>query len=254
MTTYFDIAYLSLLPVALFAYFVGGAVKGTLGLGMPITVVSLMSLVSDARTAVLLVLFPILITNLWQCHNSGKFYAVCRQYWRLGLCMTITLLTTSFLAVELSVSIVSLSVGVAVILFACINLCSTALTIPDRLDTCAQCVAGCVTGVLGGISGLVVVPLVLYFSARKLDKDTFVESICPFFLLGGCLLITSYTSNGLFTPELALLSLLLVIPAVLGVIIGTRLRKTIPNEQFRRFVLYLFLLMGINMVFHSLVN
>ena len=254
MSSIYEIAAVQLLPVALFAYFVGGTVKGTFGLGMPITVVSLMSLVTDARTAVILVLFPILITNLWQCHISGKFYSVCQRYWRLGLCMAATLLISSYAAVQVSVVWVNFSVGVAVILFAGVNLWSRIPAVPDRLDARAQCIAGCCTGVLGGVSGMVVVPLVVYFSARKLDKDAFVESVCPFFLLGGGLLIAGYFSNGLLTTELALLSLLLVVPAMLGVLVGTHIRRKIPGDRFRRFVLYLFLLIGMNMVFRSLVS
>lgn len=238
----------SLLLFAVFAYFIGGAVKGALGLGMPVTAVSLMCLVADARTAVLLVLIPIIATNLWQIMRSGQEFLVYQKYWKLALSMTVILLGTSGLAAVVSVESVTLFLGAAVVLFSCMSLWIKLPAIPDSMDSKAQLIAGVSAGVLGGISGLVVVPLTAYFTARNLDKETFIAHTSPFFLLGGFLLVASYTSNGLFTLDVAICSLALVVPAVAGVVIGECIRRFMPDQQFRRFVLFVFLVMGVNLM------
>ncbi|NND89713.1 MAG: hypothetical protein HKN42_02530, partial [Granulosicoccus sp.] len=48
---------------AFFIYFVAGVVKGTLGIGFPTTAVSLLAQVTDARTAISLVVIPVVVTN-----------------------------------------------------------------------------------------------------------------------------------------------------------------------------------------------
>lgn len=242
-----------LLAITLITYFIGGVVKGTLGLGMPITVVSVMTFVIDARTAVLLVLMPVVITNLWQIIHSGQLLQVLRRYWKLTVSMSYFLISTSVLAANVPIHIVMLSIGVAVVLFAALNLWISMPEIPDQYDGAAQLMAGLFTGVLGGISGLIVVPLVAYFSACNLDKDSFITVTSPFFLLGGCLLIVSFSQSGLFAPDMALLSTLLVVPAVAGLLAGEKIRRHLPADIFKRLVLIIFFLMGVNMIFKGVM-
>jgi len=61
---------LSILLAALFIYLVAGIVKGMLGIGFPTAAVSLMAQVTDARTAITLVIMPMLVTNIWQVYRS----------------------------------------------------------------------------------------------------------------------------------------------------------------------------------------
>jgi len=64
---------LSILLAALFIYLVAGIVKGMLGIGFPTAAVSLMAQVTDARTAITLVIMPMLVTNIWQVYRSRRF-------------------------------------------------------------------------------------------------------------------------------------------------------------------------------------
>lgn len=250
-TTTYSIEFL--LAITLITYFIGGVVKGTLGLGMPITVVSLMSFFIDARTAVLLVLVPFVITNLWQITNTRQLMNVLRHYWRLTLSMSYFLISTSILTANISVHVVLLSLGVVVVLFAAMNLWIKIPEIPEHHDGAAQLMAGLFTGVLGGISGLIVVPLAAYFSTCNLDKDSFIAATSPFFLLGGFLLIISFTQIGLFATDMALLSTLLVVPAFAGLLAGEKMRRYLPADTFKRLVLVIFFLMGVNMILKSTV-
>ena len=52
-----------LLTVTL-AFFFGGIVKGVVGMGLPLVALALMTTVLDLKTAVSLVVFPIIITNI----------------------------------------------------------------------------------------------------------------------------------------------------------------------------------------------
>lgn len=239
-------------PFALGAFFIGGLVKGAMGLGMPVTVVSIMCLTTDVRTAAMLVIFPILVTNLWQCLRNASWLSVYRKYWRLTLSMTVLLLITTIVSIEVSIQLITLSAGLVVVVFACANLWLRPTLISHRADCKAQYLAGAATGILGGLSGLVVVPLAIYFTARNLDKETFIASTAPFFLLGGGLLFIGYFSGGLLTPRVMTESLWLVTPAVAGLVAGEKIRLYIPDKQFRRFVLVVFFVMGLNLVLRGL--
>ena len=59
----FDIAVLA--PVAA-VFFLAGAVKGVIGLGLPTVSLALLTLALDLPTAMALLLVPSFVTNLWQ--------------------------------------------------------------------------------------------------------------------------------------------------------------------------------------------
>lgn len=236
------------LLIAFIAFVVGGFVKGAIGLGMPVTVMSIMSLATDIRTSAMLVLVPVLITNLFQCVKSRIWMATYRRYWRLTISMSVILLITSLVSITFSQKFITLIVGLVLMLFAAANLLLKTTSIPNRSDPRAQYLTGVATGVLGGISGLIVVPLAIYFSARNLGKEEFVAATAPFFLLGAALLSIGYSSNGVLTIELIYQSSMLVIPAALGLFAGEKLRPFIPDKMFRQLLLLMFLAMGLNLV------
>ncbi len=243
-----------MVPMAFVAFLLGGIVKGALGLGMPVTVVSILCLATDVRTSAMLVLAPVLVTNLWQCWGSGRWLRSYRQYWRLTVSMSIVLLVTSFVSAELSQKLIMVSVGLAVVIFAIANLWLRTMVISDRMDPPAQYAAGVATGVLGGLSGLIVVPLAIYFTARVLDKDLFVHSTAPFFFLGAGLLCIGYTSGGVLKADTMLQSSMLVAPAIVGLLVGEKLRSFIPDERFRPLVLAMFLCTGVSLLQRGLAG
>lgn len=243
-----------LVLVAFTAFVAGGFVKGALGLGLPVSVVSIMSLTTDIRTAAMLVLVPVLATNLWQCMHSKRWLTTYRQYWRLTLSMSCILLLTSFVSVNFSQHWLTLTVGVVVVLFAVANLWLNSVTISLRWDTSAQYATGLATGILGGLSGLIVVPLAIYFTARNLNKELFIASTAPFFFLGAALLCIGYGSGGALGTELLLQSVVMVIPAIVGLLLGERARQYIPEEKFRSLVLIIFMLTGFSLIQSALTD
>ena len=70
----------SFVLIAIVVYVLAGMVKGTIGIGLPTTAVSLMAQVTDARSAVTLVVIPMFVTNLWQVIRSGRVVWVCLLY------------------------------------------------------------------------------------------------------------------------------------------------------------------------------
>ena len=145
-------------------------------------------------------------------------------------------------------------VGVVLLLFAIANLWLNSAVIANRFDYKAQYLTGIATGVLGGLSGLVVVPLAIYFTARNLEKEVFVASTAPFFLLGAGLLTIGYSTSGLLTMAVSMQSCLLVVPAVIGLLVGERIRPLISDEKFRKLLLLVFLAMGVNLVQRGLAG
>ena len=120
--------------------------------------------------------------------------------------------------------------------------------LPPHLDRPAQIIAGAVAGVLGGLSGIWAAPLVFYLTARQVDKDEFIRATGLLILLGSVPLAIGYLQQGFLTQSYALIGALLILPTLLGFTLGERLRKNWSTETFRKVFLYLFLILGLNLL------
>ena len=58
------------------AFFVGGVVKGVVGMGLPLTAIALMTIVIELELAIPLLVIPIIATNLLQAIQGGNFLSL----------------------------------------------------------------------------------------------------------------------------------------------------------------------------------
>lgn len=241
----------SLLPLALLVYLLAGTVKGTLGIGLPTTAVSLMAQFGDARTAVALAVIPMLVSNAWQVYRTGHVRDTVRRFWLLGGSMLAGIGLSSQFAVSINSDMLSLILGAAIVLFALLSLWREPPPIAQRFDRLVQLLTGSAAGVMGGIAGIWAPPIIVYLSARRLAPEEFVR-VVGLLLASGCVVLAAgYWNAGIITPQIALPSLLLVLPAVAGFAIGERLRGRLSGPVFRRLVLLFFLVMGLNLIRRS---
>jgi uncharacterized protein len=253
MQSLFDLASLQsltapLIVVALFIYFIAGVVKGTLGIGFPTTAVSLLAQLTDARTAISLVIIPMVVTNAWQASRSGKIPWVFKTYWRLLVFMLLFIAIFSQLSTAVPVAYLTALLGGVITLYAASSLYKPVVRIDDRYDNHAQIATGLVAGVMGGIAGVWAPPILIYLGARRIDKDYFVATTGVLLFLGSVVLFAGYQHAGLLGVPIILISCVLLIPTMLGVFSGERIRQRLSAQRFERVLLWFFLLMGLNLV------
>jgi uncharacterized membrane protein YfcA len=106
--------------------------------------------------------------------------------------------------------------------------------LPPGAERWAGPVAGCVNGVLTGMTGSFVVPGVPYMQALGLPRDMLVQAMGVLFTLSTLGLGLALAGRGLIGAGLGLQSVAAVAPAVLGMWLGQRLRGRIPEAVFRR--------------------
>ncbi len=69
-----------LLITAFFMFVTGGIVKGTLGVGLPLVVVPLLSLLFDSSKAIGLLVMPVLVSNALQSIEGGRLIFTLRRF------------------------------------------------------------------------------------------------------------------------------------------------------------------------------
>lgn len=241
MTT-FEIGFAALV------FLIAGTAKGTLGIGLPTIAISLMSQLLDPRLAVTLTLGPMLVTNLRQVVGAGYFLRTLRRYAPYWITLAVAIVLSATFAQGLSPRMLLVVMGSGVVLFTLAQLLVRPPPLPAWLDRPAQVAAGALAGLMGGVTAIWGPPVLIYLIAARVDKEEFVRATGTLLILGALPLAVTYAAQGEFWGDRALVSFGLCIPAFLGFVLGERFRARLDPARFHKAVLFLFLILGANIL------
>ena len=88
----------------------------------------------------------------------------------------------------------------------------------------------------------------MFLLALQLSKDAFVGAIGLMYLIGAIPMIISLAHFKVLGPADFLVSALAAVPVFAGQMLGHFMRGKIPDEKFRRIVLAVLLLAGLNLI------
>lgn len=233
---------------AVFIYFLAGVIKGMLGIGFPTAAVSLLAQVTDARTAISLVVIPMLVTNAWQVWRSRQVRWVLQTFWLLLLMLLVLTAIFSQVSVLVPVALLTGVLGLIVTVYSASSLYRPLFAIPDRFDRVAQLAAGICAGTMAGLVGVWAPPILIYLNARRVSKEVFVATSGVLMCLGSLVLFAGYVKAGLIGGSIMVMSCLLLVPSLLGFSSGEWVRHRMSAKRFERVLLWFFLLMGLNLV------
>ena len=230
------------------ALFVAGGVKGVIGLGLPLTAISIIGAVVDLRTAIAYIAIPVVATNLYQAFDGGRTPEMLRKYWVINLCSVAgTVVGTQILFVVDPRILITLLGGV-VILYVAINASRFRIRISDRAAPWAAPPLGILSGLLTGTTGSVGIPIALYLQARDVDKESFLRAIALTFLISSSVLVLALLEKGAISRESAIISAVSLVPAFAGMAVGQRLRGRLSEDRFRVFVFMFLLIAAVNLI------
>ncbi|MFG1495144.1 sulfite exporter TauE/SafE family protein [Saccharospirillum sp. HFRX-1] len=244
-----------LIGVLIGVYFISGGIKGLSGFGMPMVSIPVSTLVLGASIpqAMGWALVPVFVTNAVQIVQHWSHRQVLRRIWPLVLGMLVMLAVSVQLLASLSSSVLSILVG-SMMLVSVASQLAKPLQIPLRWQPWMLGVSGAISGALGGVTSFFGFPALQTLMACGLEKDDFVFSVSLSFLLGGLVLAVGLGGQGLVSHTDALLSLLVVVPALIGLRLGHRARSRLSVTTFRRIIFVLLLLTGLSMVANGLLR
>ena len=223
---------------------IAGAIKGATGLGFASCALPFLAASVGLERAMCLIALPALLTNMGSALTTGHLLETAHRFRWLYLSMfpgigagiwLLLCIDRNWAIRGLSISIVSYSV------FA---LWRPNLALPQQHTNWLQIPAGLLNGVLTGLTGAQVMPLLPYVMSLKMDDDRTVQAINLAVALASSVLTIGLVSTGLLTPELMVFSAIAVVPAMTGVAIGRRVRQKIPRDHFRTIILLVLLLLG----------
>ncbi|RLA29735.1 MAG: sulfite exporter TauE/SafE family protein, partial [Gammaproteobacteria bacterium] len=152
-------------------------------------------------------------------------------------------ITSDYLDV-VDVDWLTMLLGTVLFFFALSRLFNFHFTVPPQYESALSVPLGAVNGILTGLTGSFMVPSVLYMQAIGLRGDMLVQAMGIFFSISVFTLAVSLERNDLISAEQAQLSLLALIPSIIGLLIGRWTRRQIDEDRFQYIFLMSVLVLG----------
>jgi uncharacterized membrane protein YfcA len=224
--------------IIFFAFFI----RSLTGFGGALISVPLLALLFDLKFAVPFeAIFDIGVSFIL----IGSVYRQINKTTLLPLLMGALIGTTlgSAMLSLMADNLLKYALGVLVILFA-LNLLRGQAAVPRPIGNYWGGVAGGIGGFCGSLFGTNGPPFVIYLSYKLKEKETLRASLIGLFAVDGLWRFTLYAYNGLITPEMSGLALVLMPALCLGVILGHKIHLQIDETRFRQIVAGILIISG----------
>ena len=226
-----------------------GFVKGVVGFAMPMVLISGLSSIMAPELALAALILPTLVTNGVQALRQGwrAAWVSIKRYWLFLVVGGVTLVVAAQFVRVLPQSVFFLVIGVPVFGFALLQLSGRGITLQSA--SCrAEVGVALLAGTMGGLSGIWGPPTVAYLTATNTPKMEQMRVQGVIYGLGAVALVLAHLQSGVLRWDTAPLSAFMVLPALIGMTIGTAIQDRIDQTMFRKATLLVLLIVGFNLV------
>lgn len=235
-------------------FLLAGCVKGLIGFGLPTVSIAIIATFLGLIEAMTLMLLPSLITNLWQGLVGGHLIRLIRRCWSMFILGAVFTWFTSSLLSTWNPASFTVILGIVVTFYGLSSLCSFKLSSPGSGESWISPFVGMVSGGITGLTGVFVVPAIGYLQSLRMEKDELIQAMGLWFTIATLSLAFSLKDHGLFADDLGWISLMAVLPALLGMWVGRILRPKLSESAFKRLFFVGLTLLGVYISVSTIVT
>ena len=241
------------LVLIVFAVFLGGIVKGSVGIGMSMFSVPIIAFILPPTKAMMLLCFPVIFTNFLKMDirkGVGSF-----RFLPMFLALFLGLLIGGKLILNLSLNFISISIAIVIITFTSLNFFGINLkNLKKANEKILSVIIGFFSGILGGLTTFYAPPIITFLISINLDKEFFIRTTATMYFFASIPLYSSMVYHGLGNYYDLIMSLILVIPAIVGQFFGSKVREKLSNEIFQKLVLIILIIIGFTLLIKNLIS
>lgn len=227
----------ALLAYGAAALVLGGFVKGTLGVGLPMVVVPLLSLAIPGHKAIAIMLVPVLASNAWQAWETHVTMDQLRRFIPLVVTLALTTAIAARMTFTLPDRVLTAIIALAVLVAIALTIWNPVLRVSRANERRWGAAVGLASGVMGGVSSLTGPLILSYLMAMRLPRDTFVGCISVIYLSAAIPLYLAMFLHSKIQPTDFGWSMAALIPMWIGLAAGRACRHRLSELAFRRVLL-----------------
>jgi uncharacterized membrane protein YfcA len=225
-------------------FLLAGLVKGVIGMGLPTVAMGLLVLALPPAEAAAILVVPSLVTNVWQLLSGPRFSALARRLWLMMAAVVVGTIAGAGVLAGNVAGLAKIGLGIALIVYAIVGLAGVRLSVAARHEVWLGPLVGAITGLVTGATGVFVIPAVPYLQAIRLEKDELIQALGLSFTVSTVALAIGLLRVDAWQMDAVWISLLALVPALIGMQAGTWLRQRIAAATFRRVFFAGLLLLG----------
>ncbi len=240
------------LMVALFA----GFIKGAVGFGVPMIVISGIGSFMPAEVAVAALIIPTLITNFVQAFRNGltNAWSSFLKFWRYNLVLFVMILLSAQLVTVFPEKPLLLVLGGPLVVFTLIQLAGWQPKIRKEFERVTELSVAIIAGFFGGLAGVWGPPTILYLNALEIPKVEHIRIQGIMYLMGSAMLLIAHLGSGVLNEKTIPYSVILVAPVLAGQFVGMRMQNRFNQQLFRRATLFVLMIAGFNLLRRGLIG
>lgn len=230
-----------------------GFVKGVIGMGLPTVAMGFLTLLMAPAEAATVLVLPSFVTNVWQLAAGPQLVTLLHRLWPMQVAATLaTILAARWLGAVSSAGALA-ALGAMLALYAISTLAPLRFEVPARHEWWLGPIVGGVTGVVTAATGVFVMPAVPYLQGLRLGPDDLVQALGLSFTVSTVALAIALADDGKFQWPHAGASVLALVAAIGGMLLGQAVRTRMQPKTFRLWFLIGLLLLGLHLMLRGLV-
>ncbi len=230
-----------------------GFIKGVIGMGLPTVAMGFLTLLMPPAEAATILVLPSFVTNVWQLAAGPRLAALARRFWPMLAAVTIgTVVAARWLGAVSSAGTLA-ALGAALVLYAITSLAPLRLEVPARTEWWLGPLVGGATGIVTATTGVFVIPAVPYLQALRLAPEDLVQALGLSFTVSTIALAIALAGDGQFQWPHVGASILALIAAIAGMLLGQTVRVRMQPKTFRLWFLIGLLLLGLHLMLRGLI-
>lgn len=231
------------------AIFLGSAfLKGITGLGFSTLALPIMASVVDLKLAIPLVIVPSLTSNILVMKEAGHFTESCKRFWPLYISAVPGLIIGLWLLNTVESTSARTVLGAVLTVYALWALSQKTFSLSQTTARVLAPPVGIITGVVNGLTGSQVFPVMPYLLSLGLDKNRFIQAINIGFTFSSLIMLTGLGRLGLLSWELIILAVIGIVPVWVGIKVGGLIRQRLSEGIYRKLVLVFLVVVGLKLV------
>ena len=231
----------------------GGVLKGATGAGAPILAVPALAAVFNVKLAVVIMMMPNLLPNVWQCWRFRADRLPNNFAWIFAVAGAAGAFVGTVMLAALPHETLSLIVAMGVFGYVVLRLTKPGWKLAFQTGMRFAAPAAFLAGILQGSSGISAPVSISYLNALRMKRETYIFTISVFFTAMTLVQLPAQAYFGMLSPLLLGLSLAAVVPILAFMPVGAALARRLSPVAFDRAILLLLTVLAFKLVYEALV-
>ena len=232
-------------------FLIAGMVKGSIGMGLPLVSITLLSFYTSPRLAMMLIIVPTLVTNFLQFYRSVDRFNMVLSNKFLLISLFICTFTFSFFSFSLEQKALSFLLGFIIFIFVVYRWSGFSPSFRIGFDKIVQVVSGAIIGTAAGFTHVWAPTIAVLLVIRKANKDQFIGLTGLFIFVGSFGLFFTHYFFELLDGWSLIFSSLMIFPSIVGFLIGEKIRSFISEKLFETLLMFFLLIASTNLLYKS---